>query len=104
MTHAEIKEIIKTIMKQEEQKGYFPNGNSTTYKRYYEDDNEYTLVDNKLYLGVAYFDGEKSTYSTVTRLKEGRGDDTLSINGYRPKFASLIANNIVNENDFHKTC
>lgn len=104
MTKAELKKIIKTVMEQEEQKGYFPNREVATFKRFYDGDIEYTLVDNKLYMGVAYYDGKKNTYSTVTRLKEGRRTDSLSISGYSARFASLLANNIVDENNFFKTC
>lgn len=104
MTNTELSKIIKTVMSQEEQKGYYPNGTDTTYKRYHDGNFEYTLVDGKLYEGEVYYDGEKNTYSTVTRLKEGRRDDSLSINGCATKFASLIANNIVDENNFFKTC
>lgn len=82
---------------------------TTYFQRAYIDDKEYTLVKDEmfgdcLYEGVAYFDGEKDTYSTVTRVKEGRREDGLRINGCPPRFASLIAKNIKSSTDFFKTC
>lgn len=104
MTNKEIKNIIEQILNAEDQNGRYGNGNECTFKRMYIGDNEYTLVDGKLYAGVKYFDGEKETYSTVTRIKEGRREDSLAINGYAAKFAGMIANNIKSADDFFKTC
>lgn len=67
--------------------GNYGNGEKAKYKRIIKNSVEYTYVledeCNKLYVG--------SQGDTVTRIKEGRREDNLLINGERAKFAKLVA-------------
>lgn len=103
MLEAEIKNIIKQLLTTEEQTARYGNGSVAPYRRITDNDTEYTLVGSVddasgafLYIG--------KVGATVSRLKEGRREDNLVINGEKVRWASLYANNIKSENDFFKTC
>ena len=112
ITKKEISKIIKKFENeplQKQENPWYIEEKETKYKRLYFGNYEITLILNEqigsyLYFGVAYFDGEKKTYSTVTRLKEGRREDTLEVNGAKANFALLIANRIKSNTVFFKTC
>lgn len=95
-----IKNIIKELLDKEIQYSKYGNGKEAPYRRIIRDNEEYTLVGlitdpegAYLYIG--------DVGATVTRIKEGRREDSLVINGERAVFAALYANNIKSENDYH---
>ena len=104
MTVKEISAIISEVINAKEFAGKYGNGSECTFRRTYIEGREYTLVDGKLYMGERYFDGERETYSTITRIKEGRREDRLEIDGICARFAPMIAMNIKSSEDFFKTC
>lgn len=96
------KEIIEKLLKQDIKYSLYGNGEKAPYRRLIDNNIEYTLVgDTNDFCGAYLYAGEQG--ATVTRLKEGRREDNLIINGERTRFAYLIANNIKNENDYNIT-
>jgi hypothetical protein len=103
MENTEIKNIIKELLLVEEKIGEYGNGKKAPYRRYIDNNKEYTLVGSINDIAGAYlYIGEIG--ATVSRLKEGRREDNLIINGEKTKWASLFANNIKSEDSFFKTC
>ena len=92
ITKNEIKKVLKEIRTTEVQTAKYGNGNPCTFQRFIKDNAEFTLVDDKLYVG--------EIGATVTRVKEGRREDNLVIDGKATKWASLIANNITDDSIF----
>lgn len=100
MLMKEIKNIIKELLDMEIQYSKYGTGEKAPYRRIIRGNKEYTLVGLVtdpvgafLYIGVVG--------ATVTRIKEGRREDSLVINGERAVFAGLYANNIKSENDYY---
>lgn len=101
MKSSEITRIIKKALSKDVQYAKYGNGSKAAYRRFIENDMEYTLIGNDqepkmLYVGTVG--------ATVSRLKEGRREDNLVINGETVKWASLCAKNITSENDYFKCC
>lgn len=85
ITKNEVKKILKEIENCEIQCAKYGNGTECQFKRIIKDDAEFSLVLNEGYLYVG------TVGATVSRIKEGRREDNLVINGVRVKFATMIA-------------
>ena len=95
-----IKNIIKELLEVEIQYSKYGNGEEAPYRRIIRDNKEYTLVGLVTDPTGAYlYIGDVG--ATVTRIKEGRREDSLLIGGVRAIFASLYANQIRSENDYY---
>ena len=92
ITKNEIKKVLKEIRTSDVQHAAYGNGEPCTFQRIIKENAEFTLVDDKLYVGTIG--------ATVTRIKEGRREDSLVIDGKKAKFANLIANNIEDDEIF----
>lgn len=96
----EIKNIIKELLVMEIQYSKYGNGEGAPYRRIIKGNKEYTLVGLTTDIAGAYlYCGDVG--ATVTRLKEGRREDSLIINGEKAIFAKLYANNIRSEDDYY---
>jgi superfamily I DNA and/or RNA helicase len=81
----EIEKVLKELEKSEILTGRYGNGQKAEYKRIIKNGIEFTYVieeESKLYIGR---EGD-----TVTRIKEGRREDGLAINGEKARFAKLV--------------
>ena len=102
ITRELVKEMVAKLLKQEVKYGKYGNGNEAPYRRIVEDGTEFTLIGLATDAGGMYlYIGNEG--ATVTRLKEGRREDSLEINGERVEWAGLYANNIRNEKEMFFT-
>lgn len=96
----EIKNIIKELLNMEIKYSNYGNWEKAPYRRIIRGNVEYTLVGfTEDQTGAYLYAGDVG--ATVTRIKEGRREDSLIINGERAVFAALLVNNIKSEKDYH---
>lgn len=100
----EIRSKVGQLLDKPVQYSKYGNGEPAPYRRIIENDIEHTLVGKPDdFQGMFYYVGNivNGVPATVTRIKEGRREDNLVINGERARFASLLANKIRSVDDMH---